>query len=105
MECFDELVTDPTTLRLADVETHLATLSRGDEASTGATGRPPPPAARADGASSSGTRASGPSSLPPITASSTVLMWGPISLVRPKRARSASKETKALERSSRDDPY
>jgi phenylacetate-CoA ligase len=30
MEHFDELVTDPT-VRLADVESHLATLSGGDE--------------------------------------------------------------------------
>jgi hypothetical protein len=77
MEHFDELVTDPT-VRLADVEAHLATLSGGDELLTGATGWPPPRGARVGGAYFFGTRTSGPPCLPPTTAPSTGRAWGPV---------------------------
>jgi hypothetical protein len=73
---FGELVTDPT-VRLADVEAHLATLSGGDElfggryrvaSISGSTGRR---------GSSSGALASGPPCVPTTTAPSTGLVLGP----------------------------
>jgi phenylacetate-CoA ligase len=76
MEHFGELVTDPT-VRLADVEAHLATLSGGDElfggryrvaSISGSTGRR---------GSSSGALASGPPCVPTTTAPSTGLVLGP----------------------------
>ena len=76
MECFDELVTDPT-VGLADIEAHLATLSGGDELFNG----------RYRVASTSGSTgrrglflwdpASGPPSWPPTTAPLTGRGWGP----------------------------
>jgi phenylacetate-CoA ligase len=73
MEHFDEFVTDPT-VRLADIEAHLATLSGGDDlfhgryrvaSTSGSTGR--------RGLSSSGTRSSGSPCWPPTTARLTGL--------------------------------
>ena len=75
MEHFDQLVTDPT-VRLADVEAHPTTLSGGDERFNGRYKVASTSAARAGGASSSGTRASGPPSWPPTTAPLTGLAWG-----------------------------